>query len=83
MREAARRAYVRLTVPDKKTEILITVNLTASDFRGIFQELLQAVETLDTQGIIIDSISFHEVKEAESADNKFTHIADEIINTKK
>lgn len=64
-----RRAYVRLTRPELKTEILITVNLTVGTFRGIFEELLQAIETMDTQGIIIDSISFHEVKEVTAQEN--------------
>ncbi len=73
-RTVARRAYVRLTRPALQTDILITVNLTAPTFRGIFDQILWALATFDTQGIIIDSISFHDVLEVSDSTQKNTEV---------
>jgi hypothetical protein len=65
MREAARRAYIRLTrgVEPGSTEILLTVPLSSVTIAGMLGEILAAVEPIDADGVVIDSISFHEVRE--------------------
>jgi uncharacterized Zn finger protein (UPF0148 family) len=65
IKNPTRRAYVRLTrgVDPGATEILLTVPLSSVTIAGMLGEIRAAVEPIDADGVVIDSVSFHEVRE--------------------